>query len=357
MWTWLKWVAGGLLLLLVVGWFNRSLVFWFVLAPIMLAPDQDFNGADLVALNYSDEMSWAALPWRADDVSDAMPDGNTPVAASIQADVFYVHPTSAMKAGDWNMTLDQDRSSDLLLNRILPGQPSAFDACCRVFAPYYRQATFFAFMMQGGEDGDRAIDVAYEDVRDAFRYYIANWWDQGPLIIAGHSQGSAHAIRLVQEEILGTPLESYLVAAYVPGWRLPVSTSISTCASDDDTGCALSWNSVRQGAQAPLGFDRGPVLHNGVITRTYQGELTCNPPRADTVDGYTGYLVGMGLAPSIADAACEGGFWRVAEPELEGFHEYELAPGWYHVYEYAYVWVALGQDAVRRIDAWAARNE
>ena len=62
MWTWLKWVAGGLLLLLVVGWFNRSLVFWFVLAPIMLAPDQDFNGADFVALNYSEEMSWAALP-------------------------------------------------------------------------------------------------------------------------------------------------------------------------------------------------------------------------------------------------------------------------------------------------------
>ena len=76
-----------------------------------------------------------------------------------------------------------------------------------------------------GNPGEQALDVAYSDVLDAFRVYRTRWaggstssgsgsgtgsagrqgQGQGqvrrPLILAGHSQGTAHAMRLLVEEV------------------------------------------------------------------------------------------------------------------------------------------------------------
>ena len=45
----------------------------------------------------------------------------------------------------------------------------------------------------------KKIDVAYADVKRAFDYYLENYNNGRPIIIAGHSQGSGHGMRILKE--------------------------------------------------------------------------------------------------------------------------------------------------------------
>ena len=49
-------------------------------------------------------------------------------------------------------------------------------------------------------NGYKAFDVAYQDVLEAFKYFI-NKNPSNPIIIAAHSQGTNHAVRLINEYI------------------------------------------------------------------------------------------------------------------------------------------------------------
>src|SRR5262249_35973411 len=72
----------------------------------------------------------------------------------------------------------------------------------------------------------------------------------GPFILASHSQGSIHALRLLQQRIMSTPLQQRLVAAYLIGLALPKEISglgMPVCQDARATGCVISWNSVRRG--------------------------------------------------------------------------------------------------------------
>ena len=351
---WLLRILGATAILLTVAWFNRSWIFWTIIAPLTIVPDHDFSADDMTAIDYAVEDNWASLPQRADDLSDQTPDGYVPPEPAVDVDVFYIHPTSSRSADTWNLSMDGERESELLQEVLLPQQPAAFTGCCNVYAPYYRQAAFYSFMAPSGDNGDQAIEAAYMDVRAAFHHFVANWSGDRPFVIAGHSQGSGHGIRLVEEEILGTGLQHRMVAAYLPGFRLPVSSSITPCDTPNQTGCALSWNSMEEGGTPPPDFEKSPLARNGSMSREDLGDLVCNPPMADSEAGYTGYSVATGLAPSIPGGACRDGFWYVPTPELEAFGSFELTPGWYHVYEYAHTWVAIGEDVTRRTNAWAA---
>ena len=62
-----------------------------------------------------------------------------------------------------------------------------------------------------------AFELAYSDVLRAFDYYLAHENHGRPFILASHSQGSLHALRLIQERLAGKPLQKQLVAAYLIG--------------------------------------------------------------------------------------------------------------------------------------------
>jgi len=140
---------------------------------------------------------------------------------------------------------------------------SCFSRTCRIYAPRYRQVSVLALVGYNeslGSGGDHendlkgAIDLAYNDVRQAFLQFVddpAN--STRPFILAGHSQGSMHLVRLLQEEVENHPLRlRRFVHAYLTGWCVPMevfSHSLknvrpSTCASDI---CSVS--SWRTGAE------------------------------------------------------------------------------------------------------------
>ncbi len=120
--------------------------------------------------DYADPACWAAHPDRANKArftpeGSGLRDGQ----ATARADVFYVHPTSYFGRHSWNAPLDDVGANEWVDEQMVPGQASVFNGCCRVFAPRYRQATFYA-LVEPGANGRRALELAYDDVAQAFTY-------------------------------------------------------------------------------------------------------------------------------------------------------------------------------------------
>jgi hypothetical protein len=93
-----------------------------------------------------------------------------------------------------------------------------------------------------------AFDLAYEDVKNAFQYYLKNENKGRPIIIASHSQGTTHAIRLLKEFFDGKDLSKQLICAYLVGMgvRKDSYQKIPICTDSTKTGCFVSWRTYRK---------------------------------------------------------------------------------------------------------------
>ncbi len=328
----------------VLMWSWRWHIAYEVAVPLMLSPSGEVEPTQV--LDFGDEENWAALPWRDDDPSDQTP--TTGATFGTDADVFYIHPTTYLSADSWNVPLGGLSDTALLEDVVLRDQPSAFNECCRVFAPYYQQATFFAFVDRGPR-GLAALESAYRDVRAAFRHYAEQWHDGRPLVIAAHSQGTLHAIRLIEEEILGTPLEARLIVAYLPGYQMPQVGALPICQDDAQTGCALTWNNVSSTYWLPDFMYELPQFDGTTYSRGAPGRFICAPPEPDA-GAYTGYHAGWNeLMPAFEGAECNDGLLAITSGLNSDLAAFPMSRGWWHVYEYAHMWVAIGHDLNRRL--------
>lgn len=198
--------------------------------------------------DYGNLALWAAHPWKWDP-SDSLPLPlrNEPIGDST-ADVFFIYPTSLTDFDDARPNADLNDAAinaKTDYNSVLY-QASAFNSF-RVFAPRYRQAHIRAYFTTDTLSAKAALDKAYGDVAAAFRYYLAHYNQERPIIIASHSQGSTHAIRLLQEYFDGKPLGKKLVAAWLPGMYLPEGSfsQIKQCQDSLQTGCYCSWRTFK----------------------------------------------------------------------------------------------------------------
>jgi len=194
------------------------------------------------APDYWLEDCWAALPFKKDMADEAPPNTRYPEAqATAAVDVFFVHPTGYDSPASWNAPWDDPGVATATAD-MMRYCASVFNAGGRVYAPRYRQATVYSWFDES-TFGIRAIDLAYSDVERAFAHYIKFWNHGRPFILAGHSQGSFHGLRLLQEKIIDTPLEQRLVAAYLIGYSIPENiVGIKPSKSFNDTGVVIGWN-------------------------------------------------------------------------------------------------------------------
>jgi len=164
-------------------------------------------------------------------------------------DCFYVYPT---------VSNDPTLNSDLepgIEGPVTFIQAARYRSVCKMFAPVYRQFTSAGLAAAlAGEDVDfqAGLDIAYDDVLDAFKQFIANAEGRG-FILVGHSQGSSHLIRLIQEEVENIPyLSERMVAAHIIGMlvELPRESELGgtfqstpPCTFDAPTGCFVNFSS------------------------------------------------------------------------------------------------------------------
>ncbi len=297
-------------------------------------------------LDYSVRGNWAALPWM-QDAADQTPSPTLKErGAAAAADVFFIHPTTYLSMFGWNATTDDERLNNLTAKGPIRLQASAFNGCCRIFAPRYRQAALRSFTSRSSK-GHAALELAYADVRDAFRYYLEHF-DQGkPIIIASHSQGSLHAKRLLAEVVDRDPsLRRRLVVAYLVGWPVPCDafTHIPPCDRPEQTGCFVSWRTYTWGTdKTRVPWDRGGCCTNPLSWRR-DGAYA---PKTLSLGG-TPYTFDR-LDPSLTDAQCVDGKLWVHKPDKDGY--ISLGSN-LHLMDYNLFYEDIRVNAETRLDAF-----
>ncbi|HSZ52909.1 MAG TPA: DUF3089 domain-containing protein [Caulobacteraceae bacterium] len=170
-------------------------------------------------------------------------------------DCFYVYPTVSLDPGVL-ATMKAEPAETTVVKQ----QFARLGASCRLFAPLYRQFTLTALAaaMSGhplpGSAGARPT-TPYDDVRDAWNWYLAHENHGRGVVLVGHSQGSGMLTELIKREIDGKPAQAKLVSAILMGTSLVVPAdadvggdfkSIPLCRTASQTGCAIAYSSFRE---------------------------------------------------------------------------------------------------------------
>jgi hypothetical protein len=300
--------------------------------------------------DYSDLNYWAASPFKYDP-SDNIPKDLKDRSKDSLADVFFIYPTSytdkKMPDG-WNADIDDQAINQKTDQASILYQASVFNKYCRVFAPRYRQANLFAFYTADKKAGQAALNLAYEDVKNAFEYYLKNYNHGRPIIIASHSQGTWHAGKLLKEFFEGKPLQKQLVCAYIIG--LPVFenyfSKLKPCEDSAATGCFVSWRTFEEGYEAPY-IQKEKVKAFVVNPLTWTMDTTFAP--ADLNKG--GVLRNFNkVVPGLVHAQVHGNILWVNKPKF--FGSIFLKTKNYHIADYNLFYENIRENVGTRIQSF-----
>jgi len=227
--------------------------------------------------NYGDAKSWLCRPGEAGacdvDLTTTViaADGKLsrePWSANANApiDCFYVYPTVST-----DRTPNSDMIPDPAERNVIRQQFARFGSKCRLFAPMYRQITLAGLLVMLGRGGggislDRGLQ--YDDVLDAWRYYLDHDNKGRGFVLIGHSQGSFILTRLIREEIDGKPVQSRMVSAIIPGATVAVARGkdvggafqrVPLCRAASQTGCVIAYSAFRATMPPPANTKFGKV--------------------------------------------------------------------------------------------------
>ena len=311
-----------------------------------MQPDHSFaDDKTAPAPDYANPEHWAALP-ELEDSADVVPNGVFIDPSSTKdVDVFFIHPTTYVSSDHWNQPLTDETANKMTDDWVMRDQASVFNGCCQVYAPRYRQATLYSFQDQNG-DGGKALELAYQDVRAAFNYFISERNNGRPFIIAGHSQGAFHADRLLKEAVAGKPLQQSLVAAYPIGFSIDGSNGIDVCTSAEQTGCQVSWNTNTADAMVILA-QPGDICVNPI---TWTADATAATPSANL--GSISFGNGDVLEQNVTGAQCLNSQLLVEDINSDNFTLMPFGPGNYHMYDYSFFHMNIRANARARVSAY-----
>ncbi len=231
--------------------------------------------------DYGDARTWLCRPGQ-HDVCDA--DLTTTVVRAggglsretwsadpkAQIDCFYVYPTVST-----DMMPNSDMVPDEAERNVIRQQFARFASQCRPYAPMYRQVTLLGLRpLLAGRGGSLDHGIQYDDVRDAWNYYLAHDNQGRGFVLIGHSQGSYILTRLIREEIDGKPVEARMVSAIIPGATVPVARGkdtggafqhIPVCRAASQTGCVIAYSSFRATVPPPADTLFGKVVNPDLV--------------------------------------------------------------------------------------------
>lgn len=326
--------------------------------------------------DYASAAAWAALPDKADNADLAPPNTKYPESqGAARADVFFIHPTaSAAARNNWNIPIDDPMVAQTVDN-VMGFCASAFNAAAKVYAPRYREANLYAFFDDKTDSGLKAVELAYRDVERAFLHYMQFYNRGRPFILAGHSQGSMHGSRLLQEHIIGTPLMDRMIAAYLIGGTIPKDLpGIPSSRSATDTGVLIGWNTYTKDGDPGIFTDGliGWIGHSYVkmggkpLLRTNPLSWELNGPEIGPSrnPGSLPFLEGEDGTPSLIPGVCgadaSGRALIINKPGVPGFEISEAGDlpilnaryGDYHSFDYTLFYESIRKNAIDRVRAF-----
>lgn len=231
--------------------------------------------------DYNNPSDWLCRPGRTDACSAVLtatviepdgsrsertykPDPNAPV------DCFYVYPTvSREPGGNSDMTAGQEEE------RAAQNQFARFSEACRPYAPLYRQVTLAGLRAAiRGDSGKINPELAYGDILDAWKSYLARDNHGRGVVLIGHSQGARILAHLIATEIDGKPEQSKLVSAILLGADIEVPKGhllggtfrhIPLCDQKHQAACVIAYSSYLAaeppGENAEFGVSHGTSVY------------------------------------------------------------------------------------------------
>jgi pimeloyl-ACP methyl ester carboxylesterase len=277
-------------------------------------------------LNYDDLSNWACTSALSNDLCHAQenwasiaPTLNVTALAKApsndgKVDCFYVYPTVDMNPIPKNHDTVEMKTMPRI---VIQAQAAKFSEVCRVFAPFYRQATMGAYMALPSS-AKVYYQNAFVDVAAAFDHYLKHWNNGRPVVIIGHSQGAQMATYLLhkffdgdnyvsaaQDGLRSTQLREKLLLALPLGFNVftPKSqtkggsfSDVPLCTGASDTGCVIAYRTHAESMAFhfrwwfPEEIDR-QLVGEGYIHKGFESgkdELACvNPALGSRQSGYT----------------------------------------------------------------------
>ena len=303
---------------------------------------------DAQPVDYGLIANWAAHPWKK-DMSDSIP---APLKKDFHpdssADIFFIHPTSYTgpeKQFGWNAPIDDSTINKKTDDGSILYQASIFNAAGRIFAPRYRQAHISAYFTSDTATALAAFDLAYQDVKAAFEYYLEHYNNGRPIIIAAHSQGTTHAKRLLKEFFDGTPLQHQLVVAYLVGMAVEPDcfSNIPVCDTATQTGCVCSWRTFREDYE-PLWVQQEKF--KAIVTNPLTWDIH-QPDAARDANKGAVLLKFNKVLPGTVNAEVHDGVLWVEKPHFFGNVFYTTKN--YHIGDYNLFYVDVRENAEARL--------
>ena len=244
---------------------------------------------------------------------------------------------------------------------------SVYEDSTNVFAPYYRQAGMRYAGEAAAKNGNceaALLGMPYEDITAALDYYFENYNEGRPFIIAGHSQGSAMTLLVLQKYFKEHPdYYKRMVAAYPIGYAvtkdyLAANPHLKFATGESDTGVIVSWNT--EGKQN--------VEENAKNVVVLPGAISINPlnwkldetyaPSSENLGSLVGdEKIGMGKIGDVgADAQINlvrGVIVTNAKADPVPMPEF-FGPASFHDNDYTFYYNNIRDNVAKRIAAYKA---
>lgn len=280
------------------------------------------------------------------------------------ADVFFLCPTVYGGAeGAYNLSLDDRETKENFVGAINMEKGIYTDGC-RLFAPYYRQVGLNVYTLPQ-EEQEPYLSLAYQDVKEAFLYYLDHYNHGQPIVLAGFSQGADMCIRLMKDCFAEEDTQELLVACYAIGWRLTQEEvdqfpHLRAATGEDDTGVIVSFNSEAEDITDSLLIPAGTktLSINPLNWRTDSTPAGKEENLGACFTDYHGTI--LSEIPQLTGAYLdpERGALKVTDVTAE---EYPpglslFADGVYHLYDYQFFYRNLQENVGVRLDAYLSQQ-
>ncbi len=302
------------------------------------------EGDNITASNYSNASNWMVISNTTDK----------PV------DVFYLYPTAwAREEGESVLCPIDHKGMRTRAGDIYGVQATAFETVGNMYAPYYRQMDAGFVLEQTEENRTKYTNgVPKTDIVAAFDYYIQNYNDGRPFILAGHSQGAMMTKELLFDYMKENPdVYDRMIAAYVIGYgvtdrELKDYPHLKFAESANDTGVIISYNTEAPNMTAanPTA-PAGSVAINPISWTRSNTTASANESLGSYVEVNGTYQKVMNLADATVDL--ERGTVICSTVNPEDYRSAELFPlGIYHGMDYPFYYYNLRENAQVRTDAY-----
>lgn len=298
------------------------------------------------SVDYSKASHWLSLP-----------------ATVYKADVFYLYPTTSWTEDNSTSMICAIDDSLMMAGaaQAFARQATAFDTAANVYAPFYRQDNSSPVNRLNVIAGIPTTDAAA-----AFDYYIRNFNQGRPFILAGHSQGANIVCNLLSGYLKANPqVYSRMIAAYVIGGPvtqafLTANPHLKFATGPDDTGVIISYNTEASGftgVNPVLYGDTSLVINPITWTRseavadTTMGLGSFFPDKAGVwvkISQYADARVDIARGVLVCSTADETTIGKL--DSLSGFPK-----GVYHSFDYPFYYYNIRQNAANRIQKFLSK--